>query len=144
MKNIEKILDLDIADMGGSKESEVEISLSKFGGETFVFPIHEIDNETQARILETSFSFAQEDGKTSVKLHMYEVAKIAILNGCPIFMEKKYRDKFKVKTGQHLIDKMLTVNEAVELSEAIQNLSDAEVTNLLSNIGELKEEVKNK
>lgn len=144
MTSIEKLLDLNIEGIDEPKESTVDIALSKLGGQKFTFPIVELDNETRANILDSSFSVRNdEEGKPDVRTHSYAAIKIAILAGCPIFKDKRYRDKFKARTGEQLIDKMLDLSEATQLSEAIQALSDVSSTELLSNLGELKDEVKN-
>lgn len=143
MNDIEKLLDLDVSGVNEPKEATVEIKLSKLGGESFTFPIVELDNATRAKIMEDAISVVSDtDGGQKIKTDIYGVAKTAILAGCPVFADKRFRDKFSARSGGALIDKMLTVSEAVELSEAIQKLGDGEA-GLLGDLGTLKDTIKN-
>lgn len=149
MNSIEKLLDMDIkiSDIDSTLESTVDIALSRLGGEVFSFPIISLDNATRAELLDASFTVRKNkedpNGDPDVITHTYKVVQMAILSGCPIFRDKRFRDKFKVRTGEQLIDKLLTLDEATKLSDAIQNLGDAEETDLLSDFDALKDEVKN-
>lgn len=139
MNNIEKLLDLEVRE---PKESTVEISLSKLGGETVAFPITELDNKTQADILDASFTLGtNKDGKADIKTHTYAVAQMTIMAGCPIFNDRKYREHYGVRTGQQLIDKILTLDEATTLADAITGLGDA--VDIMGDVESLKDEIKN-
>ena len=144
MNNIEKLLDLDVTNLDQEQTGSVDISLSRLGGEVFTFPILSLDNATRADLLDAAFTVKNNPGgEPDVVTHTYKVVQMAILAGCPIFKDKRYRDKFKARTGEQLIDKMLTLDEATKLSDAIQSLGDAEETDLLSDFDALKDEIKN-
>ena len=143
MNSIERLLDLDVSGIGTREEGVVEISLSKLGGEVFAFPIQELDNATRAAVMENSFHIVSGPDGAEAKTNLYGVAKMTIVEGCIIFKDKRYRDKFNVRSGEALVDKMLTLSEAIKLSDAIQELGNDEGTSLLEDLEGLKGEIKN-
>ena len=132
MNIIDKLMKIDAGTLETPKAVH-KMFVTKVG-EVLEFEIEAINAEKATEIQQKAIKL--ENGNVS-DIDLYKTKVLTIMEGCPMFKDKKLREHFKAPTPKELINKLLLIGEVDALVNAINDLSD------LKEVEKAEDEIKN-